>query len=84
MQTDPLELESLEPGTTMTTNMASILPPASSSVPEPENSQRNKASSKSTKSTEQTLMDGPIAAAAVEADTGDKDKNYVPGKIRNA
>ncbi|KAJ9580866.1 hypothetical protein L9F63_023954, partial [Diploptera punctata] len=32
LQTDPLELESLEAGTTITTNMASILPQAGSSI----------------------------------------------------
>ena len=66
----------------MTTNMASILPPAGSSVPEPQNSEGNTHTQPT--STEQTPMDGPIAAAAVEADSEDKDKNYVPGRPFNA
>ncbi|PSN39818.1 hypothetical protein C0J52_18430 [Blattella germanica] len=80
---DPLELESLETGTTITTNMASILPPTGTSVSETDNSEINKQTSK-TSTTEQIPMDGPIAVAAVEADTEAQDKSYVPGRAFQA
>jgi hypothetical protein len=80
LQSDPLELEGLGSGSSMTANMASILPPSGDTVPEPESSATTDPTCKP-KPSVMSPMDGPVAAAAaVAADEAEKDKNYVPGR----
>jgi hypothetical protein len=79
LQADPLELEGLGSGPAITTTMASILPPPGGTVPEPEAPAASDPTSKP-ELLVMSPMEGPVAAAAVAADEGDKDKNYVPGR----
>jgi hypothetical protein len=80
LQADPLELEGLGSGSSMTTHMASILPPPGDPVPESEAAVTAAPTSKPELSV-MPPMEGPVAAAAaVAADEAEKDRSYVPGR----